>query len=548
VLRRLPFNLLIVALVALVAAPASGAPRDAAAKKKIDEAVNKYYVATEFEKAESMLTDAIQGCRGQCSAAVIAKAWMYIGIVRGGGKNDQRGAKAAFLNALAADPNVALDGALATPKTRKTFTAAQRAKRYGHASGATEVEAGDEGFGEGGADAMDCLPKVSEVETRRPIPIWCTADESAVRVELHYQSGHEGWTRLSMKKKKGVFRATIPCQAVRRKGTLRFYVRSHDADGDPLDTFGKKANPIKIDIVRESDEEPPSFPDKKPPRRCSSEQAGPEGPASCDVDEDCASSGKCVDGKCGAVKHQTGPVKVSWLGMHVAYDLTLVSGDDVCSVDSQQNKGFACFYKDSDVQYRFNPQPNFNDKVRGGLAPATYRIFGSYDRLFGSNVSGGVRIGYAFGGGPPSGKDRAAKFLPYHGELRLSYWLGDAPFSRSGFRPYIGAEAGVAQVDTKLPVEVGDCGGSPGGPPSKPGDQIVEDPAFYSDCSNGLAGGPKLALDAYKKLGQGFVGVHGGVVYAFSRDSGIQLNLNIMQMMPTSGQVFEPSLGYVFGI
>ncbi len=37
-------------------------------------------------------------------------------------------------------------------------------------------------------------------------------------------------------------------------------------------------------------------------------------------------------------------------------------------------------------------------------------------------------------------------------------------------------------------------------------------------------------------------------MYALTPNSGLQLNLNIMFMLPTSGQVLEPSIGYVFGL
>ena len=37
-------------------------------------------------------------------------------------------------------------------------------------------------------------------------------------------------------------------------------------------------------------------------------------------------------------------------------------------------------------------------------------------------------------------------------------------------------------------------------------------------------------------------------MYAFTKNSGLQLNVNFMFMLPTSGQVIEPSLGYVFGL
>ena len=74
----------------------------------------------------------------------------------------------------------------------------------------------------------------------------------------------------------------------------------------------------------------------------------------------------------------------------------------------------------------------------------------------------------------------------------------------------------------------------------------------YTNCANDSGSGAILGkeqkLDAYKKLGQSFVNIGGGAMYALSPSSGIQLNLNIMFMLPTSGTVIEPSLGYVFGL
>ncbi|HVJ16586.1 MAG TPA: hypothetical protein VM686_14190, partial [Polyangiaceae bacterium] len=104
------------ALFVLVAHPAAAQfTRDNAATKKIDEAINNHYLATEFDKAEGVLTGTINACGDKCSPQVIGKAWMYVGNVRGSGKNDLAGAKEAFQKALASDPGVKLDSALATP-------------------------------------------------------------------------------------------------------------------------------------------------------------------------------------------------------------------------------------------------------------------------------------------------------------------------------------------------------------------------------------------------------------------------------------------------
>src|SRR6185295_4164529 len=117
-------RLLWIVLLILGASPAFGQyTRDNAANKKIDEAINTHYVATDFEKAEGVLLGTINACSDKCSPQTLGKAWMYVGIVRGSGKNNQTGAKDAFQKALAADPNVQLDTVLATPETQATFAA-----------------------------------------------------------------------------------------------------------------------------------------------------------------------------------------------------------------------------------------------------------------------------------------------------------------------------------------------------------------------------------------------------------------------------------------
>src|SRR5262245_52937054 len=174
-LRKSPMSrlrsLLWAALLSLVALPAQAQfTRDPAATKKIDEAINQHYVATDFEKAEGVLLGTINACGDKCSPATFGKAWMYVGIVRGSGRNNQAGAKEAFQKAHAADPNVKLDMVLATPETQATFNEvvgggaapATPATPAGPAEPATPA-----GPAAGG---LVCTPEVREVETRRPIP------------------------------------------------------------------------------------------------------------------------------------------------------------------------------------------------------------------------------------------------------------------------------------------------------------------------------------------------------------------------------------------
>ncbi|HLV68823.1 MAG TPA: hypothetical protein VKY73_23565, partial [Polyangiaceae bacterium] len=83
---------------ALLIAPAALAQytRDTSANKKIDEAVNMHYLATDFDKAEGVLLGTVKACEDKCSPQTLARAWMYVGIVRGSGRSDIPGAKEAF--------------------------------------------------------------------------------------------------------------------------------------------------------------------------------------------------------------------------------------------------------------------------------------------------------------------------------------------------------------------------------------------------------------------------------------------------------------------
>jgi hypothetical protein len=170
------YRLLFFACLTLVAWPASAQyTRDTAANKKIDEAINVHYVSTDFEKAEGVLLGTINACGDKCSPEVFGRAWMYVGIVRGSGKNNQPGAKEAFQKAVAADPNVKLDAVLSTPETQDTFAAV--AGGGGGAAEPAEPAPVETGTPAEAAGSLECTPAITDVETRRKIPVQCQSDE-----------------------------------------------------------------------------------------------------------------------------------------------------------------------------------------------------------------------------------------------------------------------------------------------------------------------------------------------------------------------------------
>src|SRR5450432_402080 len=322
VYRRLSIRLLCLALITFFTLPALAQfTRDNAASKKIDEAINEHYLATDFDKAEAVLTGTINACGDKCSPGVIAKAWMYVGIVRGSGKNDQSGARDAFQKALAADPSVKLDTQLATPETQKSFDgaggsggAAPAEKPTAKPAGKPPAAAANEDAGDKGG--LKCTPDVREIQTRRAVPMQCTSDEEAASMELRYKPfGADAWKSVKMKKKDDAFRGEVPCDATGSAGTLKLYVRAKDAGGESVDSFGSKSKPIEFQVSEGSSAEPPAYDGEEPPARCvAKEECPPDFPGcaekpkrgskdwgqACDNSMECKEGLLCNDGTCEA--------------------------------------------------------------------------------------------------------------------------------------------------------------------------------------------------------------------------------------------------------
>jgi len=561
VYRRPAFFALLVAAMVLGAPTGFAAPRDAAATKKIDEAINNLYLATQFDKAEALLKGVIDACEDRCSPQVKGRAWMYIGIVRGSGKQDLGGAQEAFSQAVALDPSVKLDDALATPQTHQAFAAATGAPAPAAATKAAPATEAPAAAGAGGAvpGNMECTPNVKEVEAQRPIPVACTTDEPAVKVTLRYMPfGGETWQQVTMTKKGEYWQGEIPCADTGVNGKLKFYVQAKDKDGEELDSFGSKKQASEIQIVGRTDAEPPSYPGQAAPAKCMDASACPEDmigtPAcpgtkksskgsgtlcestsdcdsglfclpndsggrtcqsapSCETAADCPSGAACTNGTCD-VENMSAPFKKNWLGLHFAADFAFLSGSNVCT----RGSSFDCYYAGGHP-YTGTPVQNQGGNLNGGAAPGTVRLLLSYERVIWRNLAGEVRAGFAFNGGPkaPDG----TSFLPIHLELRAKYWFGRDVFSKKGFRPYGYLGGGIAQVDAKLTVTV------------------------YDPVSNPAQ--PTPQLDAYRKFGQSFISFGVGAMYAFAPTHGLVLNVGAMYLFPASGLVLEPTLGYEIG-
>jgi hypothetical protein len=519
---------------------------DKSANEKIDEAINEHYLATDFKKSEGVLLGTIKACGTQCTPATVARAWMYVGIVRGSGRKDQAGAREAFSKALAVDPNVKLDEGLATDQTKASFEAALASAGSKPAAAAQPAPAVARGLPE-----MICTPSVPEVEVRRPIPVACAAPEKAAGVDVFYRmQGVKGEIQTTpMQLSGGQYSTVIPCLATSTAGQLELYALARGPGGVGVAKWGSPDKPHVIRLVEQTSAAPPSLPGQPPPERCKSGGECPPGfpgcmpegvgwgeacsktqrckhgltcknslcepAAECESNSDCA-SGTCSGGYCEDEQESTeeggtGKPRLNWIGLHIAGDIAILSGNNLCAKEGWDDN-FRCYDTVTNQQLAASilDAPLWSTSVSTTAVYATTRVLLSYDRVVTPNITLGARVGMGFGGSP--------EFRAYHIEARGAYWL--VPLDQPGLEPYVGLAGGMAQVDAGVDARRQDAAG----------EQIIE-----------------TSYNAYKLMGQAFVALSGGAVLPIGPSLGLQANVNVMILFPSSGFVIEPSLGGIVG-
>ncbi|MFZ5897481.1 MAG: hypothetical protein ACOY0T_40900 [Myxococcota bacterium] len=429
-----------------------------------------------------------------------------------------------------------------------------------------EVEDEEEKSGNGTESAgIECVPAISEIEVRRPLPLSCTVTKQGIfQVELRYKApGRKKWTKLLLRKSGSDYTGDIPCMALTKPGVLRLSIVGMDADEKQVARIGG----VAIQVVEASNQPPPALPGREPPMRCydpndcppelkgspacPGTKAAPgarswgascektaqcqqglacisgscEKPAKCESSAECG-TGECVSGTCSypdpdETAAKLGPPKYNWIGLHFAWDFAIgASANGICGNKTADGRDKYDCYSGSDL-YKGTPNDFYAGTAGGGLLPSTFRLLASYDRWFG-RLGAGARVGFAFGGAP---KD----FKPIHLELRVLYSPRPEPLTKR-FRPYVGIAGGMARVDAKIKTTIFDCGNA--ACETKTPTQLVQ-----SD-------GAVRKLDAYRTGSSAFFGPTAGFVYALANDSGIHFNVNFM--LPDG--VLEPSLGYLMGL
>ncbi len=206
----------------------------------------------------------------------------------------------------------------------------------------------------------------------------------------------------------------------------------------------------------------------------------------------------------------------NWVSLSIQQDLVFHSKTaQACSAGSR----YECF--DVTGQRKILVPGEYNlggNQISGsGALPGTLRILLGYERVVHPNVTVGVKIGSVLTG-KARRMDTDRAFLFFHGEGRVSLWIGKDVFSKPGVRPYLFVSGGIAEASGKILVDF-----------SVPGD-----PNTYK-------------LDAWKRSGHSFLGPGLGVQAAFSKNNGPIAEFRYMQFMSPNVPVIAFQLGYAFG-
>ena len=497
-----------------LAMPAYAGKADDEARKIVREAMEEDYLATNMSAAVAKLRNALGQCdKGSCSKATLAKIHGSLGTVYSAGLSAHEDAVAEFRKMLEADPKAKPESAYITSDVQADF---DRAKA---GSGATPTPAASVGV-------LKERPW-TEQATYSPVPVYVEVPEGteATRVVVRYRRpSDKDWKELVLEKHKQGFGGYVPCAAVQKPGELLYFVTAFDANLDRVASAGSAEEPRKVKLTQAIKGRQPSLPGNVPPEQCPRPVQG----LSCETNDDCPGAKVCYNLMCVEESslekpkkdepEDKTPRKQNWLSLAYSADLTVVSGvGDACSAKAQRDATLSCFYSGG-VQYDGIPATGNGNTLHGGVGLGSMRVLAGYDRLLGQRVTLGARLGFAFLGAPAR-EDNKKKFIPFHAEARGAYWIGKDPFAGKGVRPYVFANAGLADTSARLST------------------QVVE-----------KASSKTTTLDVYKTSGPFFGGGGFGIQYAVSPEAAMVVELAGRAMFPDFAPVIAPSLGFAYGL
>jgi hypothetical protein len=528
------------ALVFLFTYVAWAGANDAIARKLRDEAINQDYLATNFADADKKLAQAFQLCSqpDACTQETRARIMCDRGIVALAlEKSDQ--ARSYFILALQLSPTITIDKDLSSPEAQKEFAAAKKlATAAPLPTGETPLPGIAPAEEEDNAGLIHTPPAQQAVQTPVPIYVELMEGVNADKVLLRFKpAGSDQWKSSTMLKVGNGFGVEIGCDDVGTgEGKVEYFIQALDANGDLVGSSAKQAKPHVVPLVKKLQGRAPRYPDRPPPKRCSAGGAaaplapislsesdcppgiagckGEEKEQSCMINDDCLGNQTCVSGYCRAPEGEA-KVKPNLVSLTFQQDFLIIPGASHACNGGQH---YSCFYRSNNAYFSDPAEPFAYDTVTAGMALATERIVAGYDRAFGSNVTLGAGFGIAVNTGPQ--RPGATASLPVHLEARVGYWSGRNALARKGFRFFVNASGGFAEVDAMFPVDARD-----------------------SAQSNAL-----VHLNAWTKTGQAFGAFGLGGMWAFGTNHGVTLEAKAMGLFPTLGLGAGLQLGYIYGL
>jgi hypothetical protein len=452
--RKLPLAAFAVLGALALAASASALDPEGAAKAALKRASEKY-LATDFPAAMAILKKAAKGCGStRCSSGTRAALLRDIGVMqfRAG---DKAAAQKSFTDAVALDPNLALNADYDAPDVRAAFNAAKPGG--GKSEGGKSEGGGGEAVAAPSGDFSHTPATEQKVNT--PLPVYAEISGGGIRrAAVRYKGASmNDWARVDMKRVGDGWGATIPCKAV-TVGTMRYWIQGYDADGNSAASSGDAKHPFEVPIREEITSEAPHLPGRPAPESCEEGEEGEERHA--EHEEEPAESGG---------EHEKRPVPSSsayarwWVGVAGAIDfLSLPGAADACALNPSSaapanTAGYYCTNPDgSDFPTRVSPGQNASlvagnaGTVGGGFQPGDLRALLALDYALNPSMLVGARLGYVLNSYPTSGQavhDHQAFGSKIHFELRGTYVFGDAPLTHEGFAPTVFVAAGLAEFD-----------------------------------------------------------------------------------------------------
>lgn len=540
----------VVRAAALAAAFAAGVPAFAGdakieneAKKLQSDAMDFDFLGLDYAKAKDKLQKALKKCgKDKCSKGVLAGLHRDLGVVLiNAGEDGGKELAAAFAN----DPNVSISkDYLDNAAVKKAWEAAKKKKGSG---GGEEPPSGGGGEKPAAAEGGLIVPaSVAPISYELPIVIGVPSGVDVASVKVSYKTdAMEKYKAVEAKKQKEKWVVILPCDVTGKAGTIKFFVKAMDDSGGEVEHYGTIKKPAQIKLVDSmpDDQESPTLPGGKDPKECGEGAGGGGGKIedqSCSDDDECGKELVCRENdvgkkvcKPGEKKASSGEAPKLWFGVDVQIDLVFLGQErDICklntwtcSVDTPEGRKDITTTDDGGG-IRVGPT---GGKTEGGMSVATKRFTVSVDYFVAPKISIGARLGYAVGGNPTT----AAKFVPFHAEARLQYFITDG-----AFRPYFMANAGYGMFDAPVPNVI---------------IQPQDPQAFWNGCKDGSP--PETCpeenrtvknVTAYKLNGPFFVGLGVGAWFHPTPKVAINAAAKLLFPLPVFQAVVAPEIGVKF--